>query len=106
MTRVYLVVCLHGPNTASKADLGLANTCPNLAIIVLSGHFLGGSTPKKSGQHHAVYNRALHASEHELLAFSNHFARGFNFRLPKSTTLFSQISVRKNKNKSWNMVLE
>ena len=88
MTRVYLVVCLHGPITVSGADLGLSRTCQNLAIIVLSGHFLGGSTQNKSGEHYAVYNSARHASEHELLAFSRHLVRVFHFWPPKSTTLF------------------
>ena len=95
MTRVYLVVRVQGPITASGADLGLSGTFTNLAIIVLSGHFLDRSTRNKSGQHNAVYNRALHASEHELLAFSSHFARGFYFRPPKSTTLFSNYCAKK-----------
>ena len=59
MTRVYLVVCLHGPITVSGADLGLSRTCQNLAIIVLSGHFLGGSTQNKYEEHYADYNGAL-----------------------------------------------
>ena len=106
MTRVYLVVCPHGPITVSGADLGLSRTCINLAIMLISGHFLRGSTQNKSGEHYAVYNSALYASKHELLAFSSHFGRVFYDRPPKSTTLFCQISVRKNKNKSWNVVLE
>ena len=106
LLRFYLVVCVYGPITASVADLGLSGTFTNLAIIVLSDHFLGGSTQNKSDEHYAVYYGALSASEQELLAFSSHFAPVFYFRLPKSTTLFSQIYVRKNKNKSWNMVLE
>ena len=88
MTRIYLVVCQHGPITVSGADLGLSRTCINLAIIVLSGHFLGESTQNKPGEPYAVYESALQASKHELLAFSSHFARVFYFRPPKSTTHF------------------
>ena len=88
MTRVYLVVCLHGPMTVSGADLGLSRTCQNLAIIVLSGHFLRGSTQNKCGEHYSVYNSALYVSKHELLAFSSHFGRVFYYRPPKSTSLF------------------
>ena len=67
-----------------------SGTFTNLAINVLSGHFLGWSTPNKSGEHCVVYNSALHASDHELLAFSSHFARRFYFSPPKSATFLCE----------------
>ena len=67
-----------------------SGTFTNLAINVLSGHILGLSTQNKSGEHYAVYNSALHASDHELLAFSSLFARRFSFSPPKSTTFLCE----------------
>ena len=67
-----------------------SGTFTNLAINVLSGHFLGWGTPNKSGEHCVVYNSALHASDHELLAFSSHFARRFYFSPPKSATFLCE----------------
>ena len=36
MIRVYLVVCLHGPITASGANFGVSRICTNLAIMVIT----------------------------------------------------------------------
>ena len=89
------VVCLHRPITVSGADLGLSGSCTNLAIMIISGHFLRGSAQIKYGEHYTVYDNALHASEHKLLALSSHIARVFYIQQPKSTThSFSPILVK------------
>ena len=64
------------------------------------GHFrisLTDILKNNPGEHYAVDKSALHASEHEFLAFSSHFARVFHFRLPKSTTYFFLISFFEKK---------